>query len=846
MSTANLHNGAQDAPARVRPVPPLTRPPESPTESPLTVNVTPLSPRGRRVLGGLPQSPPPLTPETMEAIATRQTSNGTAPTSPHGGVTSLRDRPQPPPLQPLSPPPQRSLPPVPPTTDSHHLSHPFNSHSEAYNEDDSSHSGRTITPPLPNALVLEYRPRDTSNNVISSRLPAPPKRKAPTPAESADPKHHSLSSTDSSSDRSNSQRTLDVSNTDGLKSTKSAGNGGSLLGLFGKNGSGGGRSQSPSVGASDSPSSAIPSTGNAEHDKLRVHFKSLDDPEKQKLFSRSPVPFTFSSHRDRVGYEVYTSELSYNTCMHLLVEVFKTPLLAAVKAGHVQVKPDHVMAIFGQVESVLKTSDILLDEFEQRISKWERESGDDTRVLGDIFVRYGDVLKVYATYAASQQNSKLAQEACNSSKSYHAMLKLSQQYPACQARDLSSLLIMPIQRIPRYELLLRDFLKVTPAEHPDHQTITNALTKIKTVAENVDRSVEEYKEIDKLLEIQRCFAPGSEPLDLVVPGRRFIKEGSLIKVCRRANKTRKFWLFNDLLVYAIPILTGTCVVSGIFPLKGLLLQDLPDAQEEDTVNNSTMSTHQLHRLSMMPGSDFNLSNGSVSPHASIAPGTIAASPTQTSQSSPATARKAVFQFMIQTRSKSFVVFANSIQEKADWMVAIMTAAEKCTDAAKSIASKNGAVATDGKLDVAPAWVPDALAPRCKLCSVEFGIVTRRHHCRHCGDVVCDDCSKHRIILPGLDKNAVRVCNNCNLKLGYGGFGGAGSASSSGSSHHNHHKSAPAEQQPAPSTSPSAHHSGPTSPSMPATHTPVHPHPPYGGINLLAGLTPPPTRAEEQS
>lgn len=723
------------------------------------------------------------------------------------------------------------------------------------NSEDSSPPATTSTPPLPHALVLTYRPRELADHIIASRLDPPPRGKAPVPASSGDYKHASLPNPEMSSDRSVSQRTLDISGTDASKTSKSAGSGGSLLGLFGKSG---GRTSSPSVGASDSiataSATASPSTahihGGGEHDKLRVHFKPLEDSEKQKLFTRTPVPFTFSSHRDRVGYEVYTSELTYNNCMRLLVEVFKAPLLAAVKAGHVQVKTENVMAIFGQVESVLKTSEILLDEFEGRIKQWEGEAGDDTRVLGDIFVRYGDVLKVYATYAASQQNSKLAQEACTSSKSYHAMLKLSQQYPASQARDLSSLLIMPIQRIPRYELLLRDFLKVTPAEHPDHQTITTALVKIKSVAENVDRSVEEYKEIDKLLEIQRSFSPGSEPLDLVVPGRRFIKEGFLIKVCRRANKTRKFWLFNDLLVYAIPILTGSCVVSGIFPLKGVLLQDLPDAQEDDPTTNSTISTHQLHRLSMMPGSDFSLANGSGSPHASIAPGTITATPQQPAAAAASGAangapgaRKSVFQFMIQTRSKSFVVFANSLQEKADWMVAIMTAVTHCNDAAKSMAQnklQNGT--SDAKHDVAPAWVPNSLAPRCMLCSVEFGLVTRRHHCRHCGDVVCDDCSKHRVVLPGLDKNAVRVCNNCNFKLGYGGFGGSGAP---GAAPKNEPVVQPSTSPVAPpaSTSPPASSIGPTSPSTPShTSHAQHPHPPFNGINLLAGLSPPPARA----
>ena len=33
-----------------------------------------------------------------------------------------------------------------------------------------------------------------------------------------------------------------------------------------------------------------------------------------------------------------------------------------------------------------------------------------------------------------------------------------------------------------------------------------------------------------------------------------------------------------------------------------------------------------------------------------------------------------------------------------------------------------------------------------ICNEEFGILTRRHHCRRCGWVVCASCSEHRLVL----------------------------------------------------------------------------------------------------
>ncbi len=40
----------------------------------------------------------------------------------------------------------------------------------------------------------------------------------------------------------------------------------------------------------------------------------------------------------------------------------------------------------------------------------------------------------------------------------------------------------------------------------------------------------------------------------------------------------------------------------------------------------------------------------------------------------------------------------------------------------------------------PVWKPDEDAPTCHACGVEFGVFTRRHHCRGCGDIFCAECS----------------------------------------------------------------------------------------------------------
>jgi len=59
------------------------------------------------------------------------------------------------------------------------------------------------------------------------------------------------------------------------------------------------------------------------------------------------------------------------------------------------------------------------------------------------------------------------------------------------------------------------------------------------------------------------------------------------------------------------------------------------------------------------------------------------------------------------------------------------------------------------------WTPDSEAPCCPECGAAFTVLRRRHHCRQCGRVVCDECSGARVVLPQQQAaGRVRVCDSC--------------------------------------------------------------------------------------
>ncbi|XP_034546804.1 RUN and FYVE domain-containing protein 1 [Notolabrus celidotus] len=62
-----------------------------------------------------------------------------------------------------------------------------------------------------------------------------------------------------------------------------------------------------------------------------------------------------------------------------------------------------------------------------------------------------------------------------------------------------------------------------------------------------------------------------------------------------------------------------------------------------------------------------------------------------------------------------------------------------------------------------AWLKDDEATQCKQCLKEFSIARRKHHCRNCGDIYCNNCSGNELALPSYPR-PVRVCDMCHALL----------------------------------------------------------------------------------
>ncbi len=114
----------------------------------------------------------------------------------------------------------------------------------------------------------------------------------------------------------------------------------------------------------------------------------------------------------------------------------------------------------------------------------------DTDCIGDLFVQFGPFLKMYTQFASnSEEAMRLLRDLQEKNSTFSAFTAECMANPRCRGQSLDSFLIMPIQRIPRYLLLLAELKKHTPTEHPDHAHLSKAETLIGATAKHINEQV---------------------------------------------------------------------------------------------------------------------------------------------------------------------------------------------------------------------------------------------------------------------------------------------------------------------------------------------------------------------
>ncbi|OHS99470.1 hypothetical protein TRFO_08420 [Tritrichomonas foetus] len=131
------------------------------------------------------------------------------------------------------------------------------------------------------------------------------------------------------------------------------------------------------------------------------------------------------------------------------------------------------------------------------------------------------------------------------------MKEVCEKTPENPSATLGMYLIKPIQRMPRYLLLIRELINFTPESHPDFMGLQDAHAKIEEITHEMENASEVFQNRDVVKSIQdRIFKCKELHLQLVTKDRVLIMSTF---VYRRAKKRTRgtLYLFNDLILLTV-------------------------------------------------------------------------------------------------------------------------------------------------------------------------------------------------------------------------------------------------------------------------------------------------------
>mmetsp|Transcript_8252 Transcript_8252/g.20273 ORF Transcript_8252/g.20273 Transcript_8252/m.20273 type:complete len:1855 (+) Transcript_8252:338-5902(+) len=422
--------------------------------------------------------------------------------------------------------------------------------------------------------------------------------------------------------------------------------------------------------------------------------------------------------RHQVAREILSTEETYVAQLDTLLQIYLQPLSKSLTDKKPILKQKYIKMLFRNVMHIRGIHGTFLADI--------KKAGDEVEnKFGEIFARFAHFFKMYTDYVNEHESASNALAYLNKASKYlqfQTFCKTASAHPMSKGLNLASLLITPIQRIPRYKLLLNELYKNTEDEHKDKSNLEKAIKIVSATAKHINDAVRGFQNRKEIQQVMDELM-GNE--NLLEPHRRFIRKGELIRQTRNKPRMFMFYLFNDILIYASPRgwkyrLHLKAAIDSHFKIEVYGTADGKDADCGPELKKT--------------GSAIVEKNKGQYP--------------------------SMYLWQIVTQQKSFVVFSTTIERGRSWVKDI----KRC----QNLAMKTIQGRKKDKIEVgtAPVWQPDSEARACTVCAKPFGFIRRRHHCRQCGLLVCGDCSKGRMCLDWCPNNGKqRVCNKCFVKLG---------------------------------------------------------------------------------
>ncbi|KAK5923929.1 hypothetical protein CgunFtcFv8_000855 [Champsocephalus gunnari] len=410
-----------------------------------------------------------------------------------------------------------------------------------------------------------------------------------------------------------------------------------------------------------------------------------------------------------IAKELLHTEEAYVKRLNLLDQVFCTKL---TEAG---IPQDAITGIFSNISSIYCFHDkFLLPELKTRITgEW-----DSNPRIGDILQKLAPFMKMYGEYVKNFDRAmELVSTWTQRSSQFKSVVHNIQKQDVCGNLTLQHHMLEPVQRIPRYELLLKDYLKKLPEDALDRKDAEKALELISTAANHSNAAIRKMEKMHKLLEVYERLG-GEE--DIVNPANELIKEGHMKKMSAKNGtaQDRYLYLFNNMVLYCVPKLR---LMGQKFSVRERI--DIAGMEVQENVKQNL-------------------------PHT----------------------------FAIIGKQRSLELQARTAEEKEDWIQVILATIERHKQNSETFNKafnssfsreddhppespgpwSNTSIDSDGERlhERKSSRKKEKEKQTCKGCNESFNFTKRKHHCKSCGAAICAKCSKT------LDNKTSRVCPEC--------------------------------------------------------------------------------------
>ena len=256
--------------------------------------------------------------------------------------------------------------------------------------------------------------------------------------------------------------------------------------------------------------------------------------------------------RAEICKEILKTEETYVGALNQIIEEYYKPLQRECEKENSFITYDSVRRVFGNLETLKRIHSEHLLKILRRDANASSSVTENSFMIALAFLEMAPYLRGYAFYAGNHMQAVDEIIHLKKNKHFKKFIEAIEKKRSLRgALTLESLLIQPVQRIPRYKLLIQELLKHTSTYHDDYEPLQRCVALLADVTMDVNESIRRMENQRAVWKIQNYF-PSEQ---IVEASRVYATEipGCVIEIIER-NKMKKhknctLFLFKDLLIF---------------------------------------------------------------------------------------------------------------------------------------------------------------------------------------------------------------------------------------------------------------------------------------------------------